>query len=89
MWKDTANTQSDDYRLRVLCYGYITSVLEGYWGGFARAEAHMAFIKLFSPDSWLILSERLLEILHNLDKEVGLSFNGPNGTDVPHAHRKK
>lgn len=77
------------YKLRQLCYAYIDRVLDGYWGEQFRAECHMEFIKLFFPEDWMLLSNELLDILHNLDTEVGLSFDGPNGQDVPPAHRKR
>lgn len=81
--------RSSTYKLRRLCYAYIDRVLDGYWGNQARAECHMEFIKLFFPDDWMLLSNPLLDILHNLDREVGLNFDGPNGQDVEPAYRKR
>ncbi len=87
--QDKTPKESSSYELRRLCYAYIDRVLDGYWGNQARAECHMEFIKLFSQEDWMLLSNELLDILHNLDREVGLSFDGANGQDVPPAHRKR
>ena len=77
------------YKLRLLCYSYIDRVLDGYWGNEARTQCHMEFIKLFFPEDWIILSGKLMDILHNLDREVGLSFDGPNGQEVEPKYRKR